>query len=31
MFLIDIVITYFIKYDLDEFELNWMNIVYGVM
>ena len=26
MFLMDIVIIYFIKYELDEFELNWMNI-----
>jgi len=26
MFLIDIVIIYFIKYELDEFELNWMNV-----
>jgi len=26
MFLMDIVIIYFIKYELDEFELNWMNV-----
>ena len=26
MFLIYIVIVYFIKYELDEFELNWVNI-----
>jgi len=26
MFLIDILITCFIKYELDEFELNWMNV-----
>jgi len=26
MCLIDIVITYFIEYELDEFELNWMNV-----
>jgi len=29
MFLIDIVITCFIKYELDEFELNWMNVYVG--
>jgi len=26
MFLIDTIIIYFIKYELDEFELNWMNV-----
>jgi len=26
MFLMNIVIIYFIKYELDEFELNWMNV-----
>jgi len=26
MFLMDIVIIYFIKYELDEFELNRMNV-----
>jgi len=26
MFLIDIVFTCFIKYELDEFGLNWMNV-----
>jgi len=26
MFLIDVVIIYFIKYKLDEFELNWMTV-----
>jgi len=26
MFLMDIVIIYFIKYEFDEFELNWMNV-----
>jgi len=26
MFLMDIVIIYFIKYELDEYELNWMNV-----
>jgi len=31
MFLIDIVIICFIKYALDEFELNGMNFMYGIM
>jgi len=26
MFLIDIIITYFIKYELDGFELIWMKV-----
>jgi len=26
MFLIDILIIYFIEYELNEFELNWINV-----
>jgi len=31
MYLINIVITCFIKCELDEFELNWMNVWYDVV